>query len=213
MSRTVSIMFQNIRKQKSLSIKIRVGCVGDSITQGTEYPNDLQILLGENYSVGNFGVGGATVTSNSDRPYVNEFAFQRAKQFLPNIVITMLGTNDAYPDFNPDIPNFVYDYGQLITAFQGLISKPKVWIVKPSPVFDDGTGISTENFETYIIPGIEQVASNMNLSIIDVFTPLLNYPKYFFDGVHPNSEGSQEIANIIYNAIMLQMSSNPSPEH
>ena len=38
--------------------KIRVACVGDSITGGTYYPNDLWMLLGSNYTVDNFGVGG-----------------------------------------------------------------------------------------------------------------------------------------------------------
>ena len=65
----------------------------------------------------------------------------------------------------------------------------------------------------YIIPAIEQVANQTNLPLIDVYTPLLDHPEYFKDGVHLNDEGSQVVANIIYNALILQLESNPTHEH
>jgi lysophospholipase L1-like esterase len=47
---------------------VNVTCVGDSITQGfmipdpsLTYPNDLNRLLGSGYTVGNYGVSGATM--------------------------------------------------------------------------------------------------------------------------------------------------------
>lgn len=80
--------------------KIRVACVGDSITGGTDYPADLWMLLGANYTVGIFGVGGSTVALDSGKPYMNESAFQDAKKFQPDIVIIMLGTNDANHSFD-----------------------------------------------------------------------------------------------------------------
>ena len=43
----------------------RVACLGDSITQMTGYPADLQTLLGNSSIVGNFGVSG----SNSEFQY------------------------------------------------------------------------------------------------------------------------------------------------
>ena len=39
----------------SASEPIRVACVGDSITAVSGYPSDLQSMLGNNYTVGNFG--------------------------------------------------------------------------------------------------------------------------------------------------------------
>ena len=44
---------------------IRVACVGDSITVGSNYPNYLWMLLGSDYVVGNFGVGSTTVSLHS----------------------------------------------------------------------------------------------------------------------------------------------------
>ena len=206
-------IFQKLENQKEHSTLIRVACVGDSLTSWTQYPNDLWMLLGSNFSVGNFGVGGATVTGNSGKPYVNESVFQSAKQFEPDIVIMMLGTNDANLALKPNTSSFVNNYAQLIVEFQRLDSKPKVWIVKPPPIFNNGTGLSTENFDAYIIPAIEQVASQTNLPLIDVYTPLLDHSEYFKDGVHLNDEGSQVVANIIYDALILHLSSGATPEH
>jgi len=45
------------------------------------------------------------------------------------------------------------------------------------------------------------VAGQFGLPIINVYTPLLNHPEDFMDGVHPNSTGAQEIADIIYAAL------------
>jgi hypothetical protein len=46
----------------------RIACVGDSITEVSGYPSDLQTLVGSNTTVGNFGVSGATVSTTSDKP-------------------------------------------------------------------------------------------------------------------------------------------------
>src|SRR5665647_2965874 len=99
--------------------KIRVACVGDSITGGTEYPADLWMLLGStNYTVGNFGVGGSTAALDSWNPYINNSVFEEAKEFQPNIVIIMLGTNDANPLIRRSNGSFVNDYLKLVEEFQ-----------------------------------------------------------------------------------------------
>ena len=187
---------------KNLSAeKIRIACVGDSITEGYGYPDDLWMLLGANYTIGNFGVGGSTVALDSSKPYMNETAFEEAKEFRPSIVIIMLGTNDAIPTMQNN-ESFVDDYVKLVTEFQALSSKPKIWIVKPPPVFSNETGLSVENFKDNVIPSIERVADKTDLPIINVYSALANYSDFFpVDGVHPNSEGAMLIASEIYKAI------------
>jgi lysophospholipase L1-like esterase len=188
--------------------KIRVACVGDSITGGTQYPADLWMLLGSaNYTVGNFGVGGSTAALDSWNPYINSSAFQEAKEFQPNIVIIMLGTNDANPLIRPNNGSFVNDYIKLVEEFQALSSNPKIYLVKPPPIFSNGTTPSAEYFRDNIIPTIEQAANQTNLPIIDVYSALANYSKFFHDGVHPDEQGAILIADEIYKAIILQ---NPS---
>lgn len=181
---------------------VRVACVGDSITEGTGYTVELWQLLGSNYVVGDFGVSGATVSLNSDNSYMNSTAFQVAKQFQPDIVIIMLGTNDAQLNLNQTNQEFISDYIALVTEIKSFASKPDVWIVKPPPVFPNDADLDPEYFRQNIIPSINQVANQMNLRLIDVYTPLISHQEYFLeDGVHPNLEGAQAIANIIFTAL------------
>ena len=203
----VALFFGAVGNKNSPFNPIRVACVGDSITEGTEYPADLWMLLGANYTVGNFGVGGSTVSLKSDKPYMNQTAFQEAKEFLPSIVIIMLGTNDASAIPYQYIESFADDYKKLVGEFQALAGSPKVWLVKPPPIFNNGTGLSTPLFAHDVIPRIAQAANEMNLPMIDVYAALANHSEYFWDGVHPNSEGAELIATEIYKAITFTNSS------
>ena len=61
--------------------KIRVACIGDSITEGdlgdgdvvpaTSYPTQLQEMLGERYEVRNFGKCGICLSRSADYSYWN----------------------------------------------------------------------------------------------------------------------------------------------
>lgn len=189
---------------KNTQNTIRVACVGDSLTEGSGYPSDLWMLLGSNYSIGTFGKGGAMVFLKSPTAYMNETVFEEAKNFQPNIVIIMLGTNDALPGLNVSEDEFVQDYKTLICEFQALDSKPQICLVKPPPIFHDGTGLSTQFFEQIILPNIEKVANDTALPLVDVYSRLINHPEYFVDGVHPYMKGAQIIADQIYKSIFLK---------
>ena len=184
----------------------RVACIGDSITQITNYPNELQTMLGANYLVKNFGVSGSTVLNSTFRPYIQQEAFKKAKEFLPDIVIVMLGTNDANTYNLPIIDQFVDDYKRLINQIQELATEPIIFIVKPPPIFYKGLDINNTNLQEAVIPRIEQVAKQLELPTIDVYASLINYPEYFPDGVHPNNQGGKAIANKIYQTITSENS-------
>ena len=57
----------------------------------------------------------------------------------------MLGTNDANSVIRPNNGSFVDDYVQLVAAFQALQSKPSIYLVKPPPVFCNGTELQVLN--------------------------------------------------------------------
>jgi acyl-CoA thioesterase-1 len=182
---------------------IRVACIGDSITESTDYPQDLQTLLGTNYTVGNFGSSSSTVLLSTHKPYIDQREFINAKNFLPDIAIIMLGTNDARTDHFKSIENFIPDYMKLVNEIQEIKSNPKIFLVKPPPIFDNIFELKNVNLLEEIIPRIEQIANEEKLLIIDVYAQLENHPEYFQDGVHPNSEGATIIANEVYDAIFL----------
>jgi lysophospholipase L1-like esterase len=181
---------------------IKVACVGDSITANFGYPETLQELLGKNYLVGNYGLGGTTVNLDGETPYMYERIFREAKESQPDIVIIMLGTNDAHPDLHKYNGSFVNDYITLVNAFQNLNSKPQIWIVKSPPIVNNGTGLSSEFLSQNILPKIEEVAQRTRLPLIDAYTPLLDKPEYFIDGVHPTYEGAMLIADEVYKTII-----------
>jgi lysophospholipase L1-like esterase len=133
---------------------------------------------------------------------LNQIEFQEAKQFKPNIAVIMLGTNDAYPSREKSLNNFTGDYKKLAESFQALSTKPKIFLVIPPPVFNAALGPNNTILLDNVIPRITQAATELGLPIVDVYTPLMNHSDYFWDGVHPNSNGAKIIATQIYNAII-----------
>lgn len=88
--------------QKTAAGKIRVACVGDSITAGVRaispadtYPSMLQTLLGDAYIVTNLGSSGATMLNDGARPFVKTAMYRALLKDEYDIIVLMLGTNDA----------------------------------------------------------------------------------------------------------------------
>lgn len=195
-------LYSEILGNKSIiESKIRVACVGDSITEGSGYPSELWMKLGIDYIVKNFGVGGSTVLLASDKPYMNQTAFEEAKNSQPDVVVVMLGTNDAIPNYYQHIDNFVDDYKTLLEAFKTLDSNPKIWLVLPPPIYDDALGPNGTNLVQGVLPRIEQVANQMSLPLINIYEVLNGHPECYVDGVHLTREGVQLLVNEIYVAI------------
>jgi acyl-CoA thioesterase-1 len=182
---------------------IRVACVGDSITEGSGYPFQLHLMLGSNYVVGNFGVSGSTVSLDSTKPYMNESKFKEALDFNPDIIVIMLGTNDANPEITPNETGLDSDYSQLVSAFQQLDGRQLIWIVKSPPIYSINSSYNNTILTAMLLPQIDNLADQMNLPTIDMYDALINHSEYFADGVHPTSDGAAVIAANVYDAITL----------
>ncbi len=180
---------------------IRVACIGDSITRGTEYTLDLWALIGPDYVIGDFGVGGATVSLHSEAAYMNKTACETAKEFQPDMVFVMLGTNDADKTLNETTQEFVADYITLLETFEELPTKPEMYLMMPPPIYNTSLNLSGELFAERVQPGIREVANQTGLPLIDAYTPLLGNPDLFIDGVHPTAAGAQKIAEAVYAAV------------
>jgi acyl-CoA thioesterase I len=182
---------------------IRVACVGDSITEGSGYPYKLRLLLGSDYVVGNFGVSGSTVSLDSSKPYMNESKFQDAINFNPDIVIIMLGTNDANPEISQNEESFETDYSKLVSAFEQLDGKQLIWVVKSPPIFANNSNFNNTYLEHNVFPQMDQLADQMNLPTVDMYNALGTHSDFFMDGVHPDDNGASIIALNVYDAITL----------
>jgi len=113
----------------------------------------------------------------------------------------MLGTNDAHTYQTGS--DFASDYKQLISEYDALESNPRIYLVKPPPIFDNKLELSETKLEGNVLPGIEQVADELDLPIVDVNGVLNGHPELFQDGVHPSSEGAVVIANEIWEALTI----------
>lgn len=179
---------------------LKVACVGDSITEYSGYPTKLQVLLGGNYEVRNFGVSGSTASLDGKIAYMEQQAFLKAMHFEPELVVIMLGTNDANLETTNDT-DIEWDYLQLVHAFQGLESNPDIVVVESPPIYSDYSGYNNTHLVTNVIPTIKTVADELNLTTVDMYSAM-NNSGYFEDGIHPNDEGSSVIASTIYDAVL-----------
>ena len=188
---------------------VRVACIGNSITFGAgiknrsrdSYPSVLARMLGDSYWVKNFGVSARTMLNKGDHPYMNEPAYKNALAFNPNIVVIKLGTNDS-KSFNWKYKaDFMKDAQNMINAFKGLPSQPKIYLCYPSKAYLTGDGINDDIISKEIIPMINKLAKKNDLSVIDLHTAMDGMPELFPDRIHPNEKGAQVMAKAVYQSI------------
>jgi len=190
----------------------KIACIGDSITYGSgiigrdslAYPQQMQRMLGKKYKIQNFGVSGATMLKNGNKPYWKQNEYQQALTFKPKIVVLMLGTNDSKP-INWDIykGDFKKDYNEMISNFQQLKSKPKIYIGLPPPVIKNRWGIQKEIVEGVLLEILEKIALENNLEIIDFYSMLKNMATMIPDNIHPNADGAERMAVTAVSKILL----------
>jgi len=187
---------------------IKLACVGDSITQGEgtaygmSWPNQIAKMLGAKWKVKNFGMGGTTLLNSGDHPYQGKNVFKYAKEFNPDVVVIMLGTNDTKNHNWKNKAKFEGDYIDLIIQFATLPSKPRIFICYPPYVAGDLYDGTSESKIEKEIPMINKVAKTMNVGIIDVHGALKGKGVLIPDRVHPNTEGAIEIAKTVYKVLI-----------
>ena len=192
--------------------KIKVACVGNSITYGTgvsereknAYPIKLQQMLGEKYEVGNFGKPGATLLKNGHRPYVNQQEYKDALAFAGDIVVIHLGINDTDPRNWPNYRDeFIGDYRALMQSFREVNPKTRFLIARMTPLSDRHFRFEsgTRDWHEEIQLAIECIAKVEGVQLIDFHEPLYPYPYMLEDAVHPNAEGAAILAKTVYEGI------------
>ena len=213
--------------------KLRIACVGDSVTYGSggtnnvcgitdrntqSYPAQLQKLLNNQYEVGNFGVSGACMAdSGSDsngaaKGYKAQSAYTDSLNFSPDMVIIMLGTNDSkalnWDNFKQD---YVRDALELIDSYKSLKSNPAIYVAT-SPTVGEGSnsyGIQGNVVEEQIVYLQRQIALAAGTGFIDVHEATRNAGESLFpDKVHGSPEGYRLIAQTVADAI--QEGTNPT---
>jgi lysophospholipase L1-like esterase len=211
--------------------KTRVACVGDSITFGyhglipddpyglvqssSNYPAFLQQLLGPNYEVSNFGEVKNYVQRVPPLSYWSSESFGRLTNTTWDVIVIMLGTNDARLDvWKPGCEHefsscrFVVDYNSMIRTVRNLGrvpgQSPMILLMVPPPVFfsqtkNDSAALNPTVVNTVISQLVPQIAEANNLPVINLFQAFGSQKFNFMcddswcDAVHPSDEGFRAI--------------------
>jgi len=191
---------------------ILVGCLGDSITHQAftqtyhAYPAHLQELLGDRYFVFNFGAAAACVQANSDKPYAATQQFADMMDVELDIVLIMLGTNDAKLQNWCGCDVFCNQYKIMLDSIKQAQPQATIMLMMPPPVFIDNVdGISKELVNTFLPPAVAAVALEYALAPpINIFKVFGNHfdctrnnCAWIPDGIHPNTIGNWRIAEAV----------------
>jgi len=163
--------------------KLRIACVGDSITQGFRgiwsapsehaYPSQLQALLGTGFDVVNIGNPGSTLSKagmDGAGEYKSTAAYWDRPQFVEltsarwDVVVVMLGTNDAKlqssgagVDNWQGAEHFLTSFAELLAvvlSLNGDDAAPHVLCCTSAPSMKEGAyGTSRELINT-VLPGL-----------------------------------------------------------
>ncbi len=190
--------------------KIKVACIGDSITAGVRaegeadisYPAKLSQMLGNSYDVRNFGEGGSTVISASGSAYINTQKYKDSLDFLPDVVFIMLGTNDlAALISDATAKDTLYrDMITMLQSYSSLESKPVIYLLSPTQRTDDSE--LSNAMRDILVPCYKQIAEDTKVGYIDIYEISKSVKDQFSDALHPNETAASHIATWLYSAVV-----------
>ncbi|MCR4695084.1 MAG: hypothetical protein K5773_07195 [Pseudobutyrivibrio sp.] len=195
--------------------RTKVACVGDSLTYGSGvlktrdtdcYPVRLQSRLGTSHEVLNFGLRNACASKTGDLPYVSSEEYKASLESNPDMVLLMLGTNDAkVHNWDPE----AYETGlkELVQTYQGLDTKPTVYILRSPYCFaKEGGAIAEYDIRPDVVtnelgPIVDRVAADTGANVIDMYSYTCGEEDMYTDGIHFNKDGYDYLASKIYHEI------------
>lgn len=191
---------------------IKVACIGDSVTAGylladpatASYPSQLQILMGENYEVKNFGYSGATLLKKGHKPYYKTKECADAIAYRPDIAIIHLGLNDTDPRNWPNYKeDFDADYSWLLDTLKKQNPAVQLYICRMTPIFNEHSRFKSGTRDWYwqIQKHITNIAQANQVGLIDLHENLYARPDLFPDALHPTKEGAAILAKTVYGNI------------
>ncbi len=206
--------------------KIKIACVGNSITAGwglpnagaDSYPAVLQKYLGtDKYEVRNFGASGRVLSKSTEaegNSYWRTGEYQNALKYEPDIVIIKLGTNDAEPwVWNKYGAQFKATYIDMVNSFKNLPSNPEIIACCPLPMGYPTWVNNQKNLVTGVIPCIKEAAQATGATVIDLQTPFEGKPYLTPDLAHPDEKGAMFMANIIAKVVCPECNVPDLPEN
>jgi len=187
-----------------------VCCAGDSLTFGLmsddpatqSYPSVMAGITegGIRFVTENYGLSGACVDPDDSYmfalPYTASAEYAASMETQAEIVLVMLGTNDAFWSPNRDV--FEENFTALLQTYLNLPQAPQVVVVLPPHVFFEMGGIDyNDNLEELLVKE-RAVAETLGLPVIDAHSFNEGQSEMFVDGIHFTVEGYALLADTIY---------------
>ena len=209
----------------------RVACVGDSLTFGSGQngfdansttPGFLQKLLGDNYDVRNFGLGGRTAITGSGScvmyadgsTSLPSAEYEMAKKYRADIIYIMLGTNDSQTtggywgtDEEAGAQLFREGYQEVIDGLKEGNPDATIYLVIP-PTYrnTDLSHLTEEMIATRARKYVPIIAEENGLGVIDANAATKDLDSsHLFDGIHFDPLGYSLIARAIYDKIVADL--------
>ncbi len=195
--------------------RIKVTCVGDSLTYGSGvlktretdcYPAQLQTSLGTSHEVYNFGLRNATASANGDLPYVESEEYAASLESDPDIVVLMLGTNDS-KTYNWNDADYEQGLRDLVNTYKSMNSQPTVYLMgSPYCYALDGSDVAEYDIQPAVVAeeviAIQKtVAEDLGVTYIDLYSLTEGQEDLYTDGIHFNKNGYELIADTVEKAI------------
>jgi lysophospholipase L1-like esterase len=191
--------------------EIKIACVGNSITEGygvdgdENYPARLQSMLGDSFTVGNFGEAGCCVIKEGIDPYWGTGPYWSLLSFEADIVVILLGTVDTKDGNWQHEGDFTDDYTALIDTLTARAPVERFFLCLPPPITQPLNTMDDQTLRSGVIPKIEQIAAAGGHVLVDLYAAMESHDEYYQgDGVHPDARGAEVIAEAIHAAIVAQ---------
>lgn len=190
----------------------RVGCVGNSITYGSNlpdvaaesYPSVLQSLQGDSVLFTNFGAPGAAVIRLAGFPYTATEQFRHLLRYNPETVLLMLGTNDSKPPiWSPYGSTFGSYYDSLCIALDTLPSQPRMVVFTPARAFGSLFGVDDAVLSQQIVPAIRKQGLLRAWDQFDMRSVTDSMGAHFPDGLHPDATATAWMAAAVHAYLQL----------
>jgi len=190
---------------------IKVGCVGDSNTYGSEasdrskyaWPIQIRSMLGEKYETRNFGISGALMMDHLNDAWKNKTAYSENKAYDPDIIVIALGTNDSKDNYW-DAVKFKNSYVNLINEFKGYSAEPEIYMAIPIKAYSSSWLINDQTIREKVTPVMQEISKEMGIPLIDLYDVTKDIAGLMAsDGIHPKDEGLGIMARKIADIMLL----------
>ena len=204
--------------------KLKVAFIGDSITEGVgveaslrptqSYPAQISKLLGDKYTVGNFGKSSAytlaadnpyNVKTDASLSYRNTAQYKDSLSFKADVVVIMMGVNDIRSMSGEEAREALRDaLADLALEYCAMESVQKVYIA--TSIFIPSSAAIVHYSYGRLAEIQREVAEEIGLDVIDIYDMMEDYfnvmMHYTVDRIHPNKEVYGEMATALYASMM-----------